>query len=124
MSIPELHNLDEIAEIIAGQSPESSTYNSVGRGLPFFQGKTDFQDKYPVVRIWCDSEKRKVAQPGDILISVRAPVGSVNICDQQSIIGRGLSAIRPKRCLNRDYLFYYLKANEKTNRFTWYWLNI
>jgi type I restriction enzyme S subunit len=105
--------LDLAAKIIAGQSPESSTYNSVGDGLPFFQGKADFQDMYPKVRMWCKSAKRKEAAPGDILISVRAPVGAVNICNQNSIIGRGLSAIRPSSILDGKFLYYYLKANEK-----------
>ena len=101
--------LHSVAKIIAGQSPASSTYNSTGDGLPFFQGKADFQEMYPRVRIWCTSDKRKEAEPGDILISVRAPVGAVNICNQKSIIGRGLSAIRP--ALNLDK--HFLKANEQ-----------
>lgn len=105
--------LDSLAKIVAGQSPESSTYNSTGQGLPFFQGKADFQDMYPTVRMWCTSEKRKVAEPDDILISVRAPVGVVNICNQRSIIGRGLAAIRPLSQLDGKFLYYYLKANER-----------
>ncbi len=105
--------LGTVAKIIAGQSPPSSTYNSTGDGLPFFQGKADFQEIYPAVRMWCTSEKRKEAEPGDILISVRAPVGAVNICNQKSIIGRGLSAIRSSSSLNRIFLYYFLKANEK-----------
>ncbi|MCZ4285380.1 MULTISPECIES: restriction endonuclease subunit S [Marinobacter] len=105
--------LQSVATVVAGQSPESSTYNSNGEGLPFFQGKADFQEKHPRVRMWCTSEKRKEAYPGDILISVRAPVGAVNICDQKSIIGRGLAAIRPSRTLDGEFLFYYLKANEE-----------
>lgn len=105
--------LGTVAQIIAGQSPASSTYNSTGAGLPFFQGKADFQEMYPTVRIWCTSPKRKEAEPDDILISVRAPVGAVNICNQKSIIGRGLSAIRPSSSLNVMFLYYYLKANEK-----------
>lgn len=105
--------LGSVAKVIAGQSPPSSTYNSVGDGLPFFQGKADFQEMYPKVRIWSNSIQRKEAEPGDILISVRAPVGAVNICNQKSIIGRGLSAIRPKSSLNGKFLYYYLKANEK-----------
>ena len=105
--------LAEVAKVIAGQSPASSTYNSTGHGLPFFQGKADFQEMYPKVRMWCTSEKRKIAESGDILISVRAPVGAVNICDQKSIIGRGLSAIRPFPELNQMFLYYFLKANEE-----------
>lgn len=105
--------LASISKIVAGQSPESSTYNSIGDGLPFFQGKADFQDMHPTVRMWCTSEKRKEAEPGDILISVRAPVGAVNICNQKSIIGRGLAAIRPSSEVDRKFLYYWLKANER-----------
>lgn len=81
--------------------------------MPFFQGKADFKEKYPQVRMWCNSENRKEAEPGDILISVRAPVGSVNICNQKSIIGRGLSAIRPFPNLNGEFLYYFFKSNEQ-----------
>jgi type I restriction enzyme S subunit len=105
--------LESLAIVIAGQSPASNTYNSIGAGLPFFQGKADFQEMYPKVRIWCTSKKRKIAEPNDILISVRAPVGTVNICNQKSIIGRGLSAIRPLTNTNLKFLYYFLKANEK-----------
>jgi type I restriction enzyme S subunit len=105
--------LGTIAKIIAGQSPASSTYNSTGDGLPFFQGKADFQEMYPTVRMWCTSPKRKEAEPGDILISVRAPVSAVNICNRKSIIGRGLSAIRSSSSLDRMFLYYFLKANER-----------
>ena len=104
--------LGTVAKIIAGQSPASSTYNSTGDGLPFFQGKADFQEMFPTVRMWCTSPKRKEAEPGDILISVRAPVGAVNICNQKSIIGRGLSALRPSSSLDGLFLYYFLKANE------------
>jgi len=105
--------LGTIAKIIAGQSPSSSTYNSAGVGLPFFQGKADFQEMYPTVRMWCNSLKRKEAETGDILISVRAPVGAVNICNQKSIIGRGLAAIRPFAALEKKFLYYFLKTSEK-----------
>ena len=105
--------LHEVAKIIAGQSPTSSTYNTAGDGLPFFQGKADFKEKYPQVRMWCNSQKRKEAEPGDILMSVRAPVGSVNICNQKSIIGRGLAAMRPLASLNGEFLYYFFKSTEK-----------
>jgi restriction endonuclease S subunit len=81
--------------------------------ITFFQGKTDFQDMFPAVRIWCTSTKRKLAALDDILISVRAPVGAVNICDQKSIFGRGLAAIRPLPQLDGKFLYYDLKANER-----------
>lgn len=105
--------LNKVATVIAGQSPPSTTYNDDGDGLPFFQGKADFTEKYPKVRMWCNSERRKEAVPGDVLISVRAPVGTVNLCNQRSIIGRGLSAIRPNQGLNSEYLYYFLKSQEE-----------
>ena len=70
--------LDEICSINMGQSPDSSSYNETGDGLPFFQGNADFGEIHPNVRIWC-SEPTKLANPGDILISVRAPIGALNI---------------------------------------------
>src|SRR3989339_1881231 len=103
--------LADIAEIIAGQSPPSSTYNKNGIGLPFFQGKADFGKVNPKVRVWCDAPQ-KTAEPGDILISVRAPVGPTNICDTKACIGRGLSAIRVNHNIKNEYLLAYLRANE------------
>ncbi|MEE4197342.1 MAG: restriction endonuclease subunit S [Bacteroidales bacterium] len=107
-----IRKLEEIADVIAGQSPPSVTYNEKGDGLPFFQGKTDFGEKHPTIRIWC-SEPKKIALPNDILISVRAPVGPVNIANKKSCIGRGLSAIRTKEGNSIDFLFYFLKSNER-----------
>ena len=85
--------LGEVCEIIAGQSPPGSTYRTNPEGLPFFQGKADFGLLNPVPRVWC-VEPNKIALPGDILISVRAPVGPTNIADVKCCIGRGLAAIR------------------------------
>jgi type I restriction enzyme S subunit len=85
--------LDEVANIIMGQSPPSSTYNTEGAGLPFFQGKAEFGEIYPTVERWC-SKPKKVAEKGDILLSVRAPVGPVNLAPSKCCIGRGLAAMR------------------------------
>jgi type I restriction enzyme S subunit len=104
--------LGNVVDIIAGQSPPSSTYNNIGDGIPFFQGKTDYGDKYPTVRFWC-TEPTKISLPEDILISMRAPVGPVNINVVKSCIGRGLSAIRVKSNTNRDYIYYWLKQNQR-----------
>jgi type I restriction enzyme S subunit len=104
--------LEEVCEVIAGQSPPSSTYNSTGEGLPFFQGKADFGQYSPTVRIWCNAPQ-KIAEKGDILISVRAPVGPTNLCDQKACIGRGLSAIRAGNKIETSYLQYFLKKNEQ-----------
>jgi type I restriction enzyme S subunit len=93
-----------------GQSPPSSTYNTKRMGLPFFQGKAEFTELYPEVKKWC-SKPKKIAEPLDILVSVRAPVGSTNIADQKCCIGRGLAAIRYPNC--HRYIFYYFRLIEK-----------
>src|SRR5579885_1884218 len=103
--------IEEIAEVIAGQSPPSSSYNKNGQGIPFFQGKTDYGSRHPIVRSWC-TEPTKISLPNDILISVRAPVGPVNITNVKSCIGRGLTAIRVNKNVSSDYVYYFLKVNE------------
>ncbi|MEO0126852.1 MAG: restriction endonuclease subunit S [candidate division WOR-3 bacterium] len=105
-------NLSEIAEIILGQSPSSSTYNIEGIGLPFYQGKKDFGDIYPVPHKWCTSPK-KTAEKEDVLISIRAPVGSTNICSEKSCIGRGLAAIRPLGGIQSLFILYLLRTFEQ-----------
>lgn len=104
--------LPEISEIIMGQSPPSSTYNTDEKGLPFFQGKAEFGELYPKPIKWC-IEPKKVAQKNDILISVRAPVGPTNICHEESCIGRGLAAIRPKTGIPTMFIIYFLRVIEK-----------
>jgi len=104
-------NLSQIAELIMGQSPPGTTYNTEGVGVPFFQGKSDFTEKSPVVRTWC-TQPKKFAKAGDILISVRAPVGPTNVADRDCSIGRGLAAIRPKNGIPTEYILYYLKLKE------------
>lgn len=103
--------LSDVAKIIMGQSPPSSTYNTSGDGLPFFQGKIDFGDLYPTARVYCSSPQ-KVSEPGDILISVRAPVGPTNLSRMKSCIGRGLAAIRSFDKLDNRFLFYFLRYYE------------
>ncbi|MFZ5904306.1 MAG: restriction endonuclease subunit S [Chloroflexota bacterium] len=103
--------LADVAQVIMGQSPPSSTYNTVGEGLPFYQGKTDFGDMYPTPRVYC-TEPSRIAEPDDILISVRAPVGPTNISNQRSCIGRGISAIRAGKNIDRDFLLYFLRFYE------------
>lgn len=102
--------LSDVAELVMGQSPPSTSYNDVGDGLPFYQGKTDFGATYPTPRIYC-SEPKKLAQEGDILMSVRAPVGATNLCRSKSCIGRGIAAIRAQG-IDRDFLYFYLKKIE------------
>lgn len=101
-------NLDDLCEVIAGQSPEGKFYNSDGKGMPFYQGKKDFGEKFIQAPTTWTTETTKVAHGGDILMSVRAPVGPINIATDQICIGRGLAAIRTKGELDRDFLFYQL----------------
>ena len=103
--------LDDIADISMGQSPLSQSYNIDKKGLPFYQGKTEFGDIYikePI--IYCNSPI-KIVEKNDILMSVRAPVGDVNIATQKSCIGRGLASIRAKK-VDYLYLFYLLKERK------------
>lgn len=104
--------LSSVAEVIAGQSPESKYYNDKGEGIPFFQGKADFRIDYPIVRYWC-TQPTKIAKPTDILMSVRAPVGPTNICDVEACIGRGLAAIRTSDRLYFKYLYFFFKTIEE-----------
>jgi type I restriction enzyme S subunit len=105
--------LQEVCEVIAGQSPPSDSYNQSNKGIPFFQGKADFGDLYPSVRYWC-FKPTKISLPNDILFSVRAPVGPTNINNTEACIGRGLSALRCKDDkIIMKYLLHYIRANEK-----------
>ena len=101
--------LKDIAKITMGQSPDSSSYNEDGEGIPFFQGNADFGETYPTERIWCNDPK-KTAEPGDILISVRAPIGALNYAKDKCCIGRGLAAITIEDEAERNYVFHLLKA--------------
>lgn len=103
----EVVRLGRVSEVIMGQSPPSSSYNENGEGLPFFQGKADFGNWYPKVTKYTN-EPKKVAEEGDILFTVRAPVGEMNFCNQKCCIGRGISAIRNKDRIDRFYLYYLL----------------
>jgi type I restriction enzyme, S subunit len=107
----QLASLDETCEIVMGQSPPSETYNSNAEGLPFFQGKAEFGSLYPTPVKWC-AKPNKIARAGDILISVRAPVGPTNIAREICCIGRGLAAVRPKVGMDSRYFLYYLRYIE------------
>ena len=98
----------DVASVVMGQSPPSSTYNSIGDGLPFFQGKADFGEIYPSISAWC-AKPSKVAKANDILLSVRAPVGSTNLAPSACCIGRGLAAVRPDKGVSLKFLLYALR---------------
>ncbi len=91
----EIKPLGAIADLIMGQSPTSNNYNLDNQGLPFHQGVADFGYKYPIDRVY-STAGNKYAERGDLLFSVRAPVGRMNIANKKIILGRGLSAIRHK----------------------------
>jgi type I restriction enzyme S subunit len=103
--------LSDICNINMGQSPSSEYYNTHKEGLPFFQGKAEFGYFYPTAVKWC-TNPIKVAEKDDILISVRAPVGTTNLALEKCCIGRGLSAIRPLLDFPTKYFFYYLRFIE------------
>lgn len=83
-------------ELIMGQSPPGYTYNTDGQGLPFYQGSRDFGSRFPSRRVFCTAPTR-IAEPNDVLVSVRAPVGDTNVAMEKCAIGRGVAAIRHDR---------------------------
>lgn len=102
--------LEDVCSINMGQSPESSSYNETGEGIPFFQGNADFGELHPTVRVWCNAPT-KIAKQGDILISVRAPIGALNIANVKCCIGRGLAALSVnERLCYQKYLWYALEC--------------
>ncbi|RCS58184.1 restriction endonuclease subunit S [Parvibium lacunae] len=103
--------LANLAMIEMGQSPDSRSYNAEGKGLPFFQGKAEFQAVFPEIRKWC-SEPTKIVERGDILLSIRAPVGPTNIAPEKSCIGRGLAGVHGETGVNQSYLYYFFKSIE------------
>jgi type I restriction enzyme S subunit len=103
----EVVRLGRVASLNMGQSPPSSTYNTNGDGLPFLQGKAEFGPTYPTPIKWC-SEPQRIADQGSILISVRAPVGDVNVAKDKYCIGRGLAAISGNELLDNGFLFHLL----------------
>lgn len=104
----ETKRIGDLCEVIAGQSPEGKFYNTDGKGMAFYQGKKDFGEKYIEAPTTWTTQVTRIAQEGDILMSVRAPVGPVNFAIDEICIGRGLAAIRSRAELNRDFLFYQL----------------
>jgi type I restriction enzyme S subunit len=105
----EVMRLGEVAEIIMGQSPPGETYNTQGVGMPFLQGKAEFGKVYPSP-VKYTTNPLKIGKTGSVLISVRAPVGDVNIANMDYCIGRGLASISFKNGYGyNEYLFYCLQ---------------
>ena len=94
-------------DIVNGQSPPGSSYNEEGEGAPFYQGRTDFGFRFPTQRVYC-TEPKRFAKKGDTLLSVRAPVGDLNIAIEDCCIGRGLASLRHKSS-SISYTYYAMK---------------
>ncbi|WP_213197190.1 restriction endonuclease subunit S [Cloacibacterium caeni] len=110
----ELVKLEDVIELISGQSPESEFYNQEKKGIPFYQGKTEFGEIYLEEPKYWTEKITKESLKGDVLMTVRAPVGPVNINPFERIcIGRGLNAMRVSDKILNVYLFYYLKSNQE-----------
>ena len=88
-----VNTISESIRLTMGQSPPSEFYNESGEGLPFHQGVTDYGFRFPTHRIYCNTEGR-IAEPQDVLLSVRAPVGRINVADRRLVLGRGLAGLR------------------------------
>ena len=104
--------LKDIADITMGQSPKGKSYNNKKDGKAFLQGRKTFGRMYPTIDTWT-TEPKKIAKSGSVLMSVRAPVGDINIANDEICIGRGLCSINAKNG-NNKYL-YYLLLNNKAN---------
>ena len=104
----EVKKLGEVCQVIAGQSPKGKFYNTEGKGLPFYQGKKDYGKKYLGKPTVWTTQVTKEAFDGDILMSVRAPVGPVNFATENICIGRGLAAIRTDKLIDKEFLFSFL----------------
>ncbi len=104
----EVRRLGDCYDLTMGQSPPGNTYNDEGMGMPFFQGRTDFGFRYPENRKSCTAPTR-IAQLDDTLVSVRAPVGDINMAWEKSCVGRGIAALR-HRSGSRSFTYYATQA--------------
>ena len=103
--------LGEITDITMGQSPAGSSYNEKGEGIIFYQGRTEFGFRYPSVRLYT-TEPKRFAEPLSTLLSVRAPVGDINVATDKCCIGRGLASIKSNKNFH-SYIFYLLQSMKK-----------
>jgi len=100
--------VDDEFDLTMGQSPPGETYNEGGMGFPFYQGCTDFGFRFPTRRIYCTAPTR-LAKAGDTLVSVRAPVGDINMATENCAIGRGVAAVRHKTG-SRSYTYQFMQS--------------
>ena len=106
--------LGDVCEVIAGQSPEGRYFSSDSSFVEFHQGSKNFGDKFLDVSGVYTQKATKIVEPGTLLISVRAPVGDLNVTPRRICIGRGLAGLLPGSLLERDYLFHFLSAEKKS----------
>ena len=104
--------VDELCEVTLGQSPPGSSYNDIGQGSPFLQGKAEFGAIYPSIRKWT-TQPKKHAAAGSVLVSVRAPVGPTNLAPVDCSIGRGLAALKPREPIAAGFVLWAMRASEK-----------
>ena len=107
----EIGSVDDEFDLTMGQSPPGETYNEVCEGLPFYQGRADFGIRFPTRRVYCTAPTR-LASTGDTLISVRAPVGDINMATEHCAIGRGVAAARHKTG-SRSYSYQFMHSIEE-----------
>ena len=107
-----LESVGNVFHLTMGQSPPGDTYNELGNGMPFYQGRTDFGFRFPTRRMFCTAPTR-VAKARDTLVSVRAPVGDINMAIEDCCIGRGVAAVRHKQAAAS--FTYYAMANLRPN---------
>jgi type I restriction enzyme S subunit len=100
-----MKSLSDYCLVNMGQSPSSDTYNNTGDGLPFYQGNADFGKVHPIARVLC-TEPIKTAEKGEVLISVRAPIGALNISHEKCCIGRGLASLKPYHEHSKICIYY------------------
>ena len=100
--------LSDLTEITMGQSPSGKSYNETGDGMLFYQGRAEFGDRYPSIRLYT-TEPSRIAEQNSVLLSVRAPVGDTNIAYNKCCIGRGLASIKAKHGFN-SFIFYMVKS--------------
>ena len=105
--------LQTVSTIVAGQSPKGESLNEASEGMEFHQGKTDFSDRIIGVSKKFTTEPMKIAAANSVLMSVRAPVGDVNLTDRQLCIGRGLFSVLPQENIDLEFLFAYLQTTKK-----------
>ncbi|MFN4294851.1 MAG: restriction endonuclease subunit S [Thermoflexales bacterium] len=108
--------VDDIFNVVMGQSPPGTTYNERGEGMPFYQGRADYKFRFPERRVFCTAPTR-FARAGDTLVSVRAPVGDINMALEDCAIGRGVAAVRHKSGA-RSYTYYFMhELSDEFSRF-------